>query len=106
MCGSPLLCIDNTLYNVGEPLIIIFQANDRSRVITVEAVNILDSTGTVLESVEDVISLDDNAFAVIFTPPDILFYWQLLGRDQNGYVFSRISDTAFEVSNIDLSLGI
>lgn len=72
---------------------------------TVETVNLVDSTGTVLQTIEDILILGDNAFAANFTPPSVLFYWQILGKYEEEYAFSRISDTAIEVSDIDLMLG-
>jgi hypothetical protein len=89
----------------GQPLIAAFQANDRSSSITIESVNLVDSSGAVLQTFRDILTLGDNAFATHFTPPPVLFYWQILGKDEEGYIFSRISDTAIEVSDIDLALG-
>ena len=88
--------------STGKPLIATFQANDH---VTVETVNLVDSTGTVLQTIEDILILGDNAFATSFTPPSVLFYWQILGKHGEENFFSRISDTAIEVSDIDLMLG-
>ena len=88
--------------SIGNPLIAVFQANDQ---VTVETVNLVDSTGTVLQTIEDILILDDNSFATSFTPPSVLFYWQILGKYGEENAFSRISDTAIEVSDIDLTLG-
>ena len=65
----------------------------------------MDSAGNVLQTIQDILILGDNAFAARFTPPSALFYWQIQGKDEEGYTFSRISDTAIEVSDIDLMLG-
>ena len=91
----------------GQPLIIAFQGSDRSSSITVETVNLVDSYGVLLSKIEtgDVFVLGDNAFAVRITPPSVVFYWQILGKDAAGYTFLRISDTAIEVSTIDMKLG-
>ena len=95
-------------YNVlfsGVPLIAVFQASDTSTTLTVEEINVVDSFGAIHETTSTILSLDGNAFAINFIPPDVPFQWQIVGRDEEGYTFSRISDTAIEVSNIDLSLG-
>ena len=87
----------------GIPLIAAFEANDG---VSVETVNLVDSTGALLQNIQDILNLGDNAFATRFMPPSVFFYWQIVGKDEEGYVFSRISDTAIEVSDIDLMLGI
>ena len=87
----------------GIPLIAAFQANDG---VSVETVNLVDSTGALLQNIQDILNLGDNAFAMRFMPPSILFYWQIVRKDEEGCTFSRISDTAIEVSNIDLMLGM
>ena len=87
----------------GIPLIAAFQANDG---VTIEEVNLVDSTGALLQNIQDILNLGDNAFAMRFMPPSVLFYWQIVGKDEEGCTFSRISDTAIEVSNIDLMLGM
>jgi hypothetical protein len=89
----------------GVPLIAVFQASDTAATLTVEEINVVDSSGTIYEKIADILSLDSNAFAINFIPPDVPFRWQIVGRDEEGYTFSRISDTAIEVSDIDLSLG-
>jgi len=73
--------------------------------VTVERVNLVDSMGTVLKTIEDILILGNNAFATSFTPPSVLFYWQILGKYGEQNAFARISDTAIEVSDIELMLG-
>ena len=92
----------------GKQLAVIFQAlNYKSASLTVDAINLVDPEGTVLQSIDDVVSLGDNMFVGNFTPPAVsTFHWQISGQDEEGYSFSRISDTAIEVSDIDLKLGI
>ena len=92
----------------GKQLAVIFQAlNYKSAPLTVDAINLVDPEGTVLRSIDDVVSLGDNMFVGNFTPPAVsTFHWQISGKDEEGYSFSRISDTAIEVSDIDLKLGI
>ena len=92
--------------SLGQPVIGAFQANDRSASLNVDRVDLVDSDGAVLEAIEEVLVLGGNAFAVRFTPPSVVFYWQITGKDDNGLTFSRISDIAIEVSTIDLTLGI
>ena len=82
----------------------VFQASDTSTSLTVDEINVVDLFG-VCETITDIFLLEGNAFGISFTPPDVPFQWQIVGRDEEGYTFSRISDTAIEVSNIDLSLG-
>ena len=94
--------IDITL---GRPLVAVFQATDLSRSLTIDSVNLVGSDGTILNTIDDVILLDEYSFATSLTPPDVLFYWQILGEDEEGYSFSRIGDAAIEVSRIDLILG-
>ena len=65
----------------------------------------MDSSGTILQNIQDILNIGENAFATRFTPPSVFFYLQIIGKDGDGYTFSRISDTAIEVSNIDLMLG-
>lgn len=89
-------------FSTGKPLTTVFQANDD---VTVETVNLVDSVGTVLQTIQDIVILGDDAFAISFTPPSVLFYWQILGKYGEEYGFSRISNTAIEVSDIDLMLG-
>ena len=86
-------------------MIAVFQASDTSTTLTVEEINVVDSFGAIHETISTILSLEGNAFAINFIPPDVPFQWQIVGRDEEGYTFSRISDTAIEVSNIDLSLG-
>ena len=86
-------------------MIAVFQASDTSTPLTVEEINVVDSFGAIYETTSTILSLEGNAFAINFIPPDVPFQWQIVGRDEEGYTFSRISDTAIEVSNIDLSLG-
>lgn len=86
-------------------MVAIFQASDRSTSLAVETIQLVDSTGTILQSIDDVFVLDDNAFATNFIPPEGSFHWQIVGQDEEGYEFSRISNTAIEVSDIDLTLG-
>ena len=95
----------NVILFSGVPLIIVFQASDMLAALTVEDINIVDSSGTIYETIVDILPLDSNAFAINFIPPDVPFQWQIVGRDEEGYTFSRISDTAIQVSDIDLSLG-
>ena len=91
----------------GQLLIAAFQASDDDASLTVDAINVVDPEGTVLQSIDDVVSLGDNMFVGNFTPPAVsTFHWQISGKDEEGYSFSRISDTAIEVSDIELMLGI
>ena len=92
--------------SLGQPVIGAFQANDRSASLNVDRVDLVDSDGAVLEAIEEVLVLGGNAFAVRFTPPSVVFYWKITGKDDNGLTFSRISDMAIEVSTIDLTLGM
>ena len=89
----------------GVPLIAVFQASDTAATLTVEGINVVDSSGTIYETISNILPLDSNALAINFVPPDVPFQWQIMGRDEEGYTFSRISDTAIQVSDIDLSLG-
>ena len=89
----------------GVPLIAVFQASNTATTLTVEEINVVDSSGTIYETITNILPLDSNAFAINFVPPDVPFQWQIVGRDEEGYTFSRISDTAIQVSDIDLSLG-
>ena len=89
----------------GIPLIAVFQASDTVATLTVEEINVVDSSGTIYETITNILPLDSNAFAINFVPPDVPFQWQIVGRDEEGNTFSRISDTAIQVSDIDLSLG-
>ena len=89
----------------GVPLIAVFQASDTVATLTVEEINVVDSSGTIYETISNILPLDSNAFAINFIPPDVPFQWQIVGRDEEGNTFSRISDTAIQVSDIDLSLG-
>ena len=86
-------------------MIAVFQASDTSASLTVNEINVVDSSGTIYETIVDILSLEGNAFAIDFIPPGVPFQWQIVGRDEEGHNFSRISDTAIEVSDIDLSLG-
>ena len=104
--SSCFLCsLHYTILFSGVPLIAVFQASDTSATLTVEEINVVDSLGIIYETTNTILSLEGNAFAINFIPPDVPFQWQIVGRDGEGYAFSRISDTAIEVSNIDLSLG-
>lgn len=49
----------------GVELIAAFQANDRGKSISVERVNVVDSSGTILVSCQDIFTLGNNAFAII-----------------------------------------
>ena len=91
----------------GVPLFAVFQASDTSASLTLDEIIVMDSSGIIYETItsSDIFLLDSNAFAINFIPPDVSFQWQIVGRDEEGYNFSRISDTTIEVSNIDLSLG-
>ena len=89
----------------GQLLIAAFQASDEDAPLTVDAINLVDPEGTVLQSIDDMLSLGDNMFVGNFTPVST-FHWQISGKDEEGYSFSRISDTAIEVSDIELMLGI
>ena len=89
----------------GVPLIAVFQASDTAATLTVKEINVVDSSGTIYETITNILPLDSNAFAINFVPPDVPFQWQIVGRDEEGYTFSHISDTALQVSDIDLSLG-
>ena len=100
-----ILTVIHINYFAGVPLITVFQASDTVAKLTVEKINIVDSSGTIYETIGDILSLEGSAFAINFIPPDVTFQWQIVGRDEEGYTFSRISDIAIEVSDIDLSLG-
>ena len=89
----------------GVPLIAVLQASDTVTKVTVEEINIVDSSGIIYNTIADILSLEGSAFAINFIPPDVTFQWQIVGRDEEGYTFSRISDIAIEVTDIDLSLG-
>ena len=89
----------------GMPLITVLQASDTVVKLTLQEIKLVDSSGTIYETIADILSLDGNAFAINFIPPDVPFQWQIVGSDEEGNTFSRISDTAIEVSDIDLSLG-
>ena len=86
-------------------MIAIFQANDLSASLSVDSIKLVDSAGTVFQKINDVLFLDDNTFVTHFIPPDTQFHWQIEGRDEKGNNFSRITDIAIEVSDIDLTLG-
>lgn len=86
-------------------MLAIFQGNDRSSSLSVDSIKLVDSAGTVFQKIDDVLFLDDNTFVAYFIPPDKQFNWQIEGKDENGNHFSRITDTAIEVSDIDLTLG-
>ena len=73
--------------------------------LNVEEINLVDSSRTIYKTIDGILPLEGNAFAINFIPPDVPFQWQIVGRDEVGYTFSRISDTAIQVSDIDLSLG-
>lgn len=93
------------LFTSGKPVIAIFQGNDQSASLSVDAIKLVDSAGTVFKKIDDVLFLDDSTFVTYFIPPDKQFHWQIEGKDENGNHFSRITDTAIEVSDIDLTLG-
>ena len=86
-------------------MIAIFQANDPSASLSVDSIKLVDSAGTVFQKLNDVLFLDGNTFVTHFIPPDTQFHWQIEGRDEKGNNFSRITDIAIEVSDIDLTLG-
>ena len=87
-------------------MIAVFQTNDLSVPLTVESIKLVDSSGFMLQTVDDLLVLDDNyTFVTNLIPPEMQFHWQIEGRDENGNNFTRITDIAIEVSDIDLTLG-
>ena len=96
----------STIYS-GVPLTMVFQASDEVTTLTVEEIKLVNSSGYVYKTIVDILSYGDNTFAATnFIPPDVAFQWQIVGKDKEGYRFSRISDTAVGVSDIDLLLGM
>ena len=85
-------------------MVLILRGNDHSRQLSAVKVNLIDISGLV-HNLEEVFDLGDNAFAMTFIPPEVLFYWQITGRDEEGYTFSQISDAGIEVSTADITLG-
>ena len=89
----------------GVPLIAVFQASNTAVTLSVERINLVDLSGTIYETIVDIMPLEGNAFGINFVPPDVPFQWQIVGKDEEGNAYSRISDTSIKVSDIDLSLG-
>ena len=66
----------------------------------------MGTDGTILQSMDDVLSLGVNTFASNFTPPSVPFQWQIVGKDGVGYSFSRTIVAVTECSDIDLKLSM
>ena len=79
-----------------------------SSLINVEKLNIIDSDGKIIESIDSMSNLtriNEGSYVAVFTPLSGLFSLQLQGMDQAGYNFSHFFDTSVEVSSIFLTLS-
>ena len=56
--------------------------------------------------ITNITRLDQNNYVALIFPPSEAFILQVVGRDMNGYIFSRITDISVEVSTIEVSLGM
>ena len=91
-------------YNsAGDTLAAIIAA--RGSDIAVQELNLISSDGADLLSIFNT-TLGENEYLGVFSPPSEPFVLQALGTDNNGLNFSHISDTAVEVSTINLARGM
>ena len=72
---------------------------------TVNALNLVDEDGMLLQSIPNITDLGTNRFAIGFLPPSVTFQLQVFGTDENGYNFLRTSDTSVTVTAINLIMS-
>ena len=93
---------------LGTPIIALFGIESENGVtsVTISMVNIINSEGVKLLSLNNLTKVDSGSYVCVFLPPSETFQMQLVGSDGNGYNYSHIIDTAVEVADISLVLGM
>ena len=91
--------------NVGIPIIVLFEVEPVNIAVTVNALNLINKDGMLLQSIPNIIDLGTNRFAAGFLPPSVTFQFQVFGTDENGYNFLRTSDTSVTVTAINLIMN-
>ena len=91
--------------NVGIPIIILFEVEPVNIAVTINALNLINEDGMLLQSVPNITDLGTNRFGAGFLPPSVTFQIQVFGTDENGYNFLRTSDTSVTVTAINLIMS-
>lgn len=110
--GRPSQGWFNSLYlyksshdSAGQSIVAMLTTEGGGMGVTINTLNLISEDGVILESIDNLIRLDDDTSAGVFEPPAEVFTLQLLGTDANGFPFSYISDASVEVASIDLELS-
>ena len=74
--------------------------------ITLQELSLTGSDGLSILSVDNVTRLRENEYVGVFMPLSSPFLLKVVGRDENGFNYSHVRDTAVELSLINLSLGM
>ena len=74
---------------------------------TVTGINLLSNNGDLVGVAANVSEADENTYVgIIGEVPSDTFIVELLGVDGNGFSFAHISDSAVEVTSINLAFGM
>ena len=90
---------------LGIPIIVLFEVEPVNVNVTVNAMNVINEDGMLLQSISNITNLGANRFAAGFMPPLVTFSFQVSGTDENGYNFLRTSDTSVTVTAINLMIS-
>ena len=73
---------------------------------TVNAVNLINEDGILLQPVSNITNLGNNRYAATYFPPSVTFRFQVLGTDENGYNFLRTSEMSTTATAINLIMSV
>ncbi len=90
---------------IGEPVIILLSLGITDNPVTISGLNVITDDGTHVQPINDIVNVSQSSYAGVFTPPADAFYFQVIGIDSRGYFFSHFTDTAMQVSSVNLILG-
>ena len=93
------------IFNLGIPIVVLFEVKPGNVNVTVSALNLIDEDGFLLESLSNITDLGSNRYGTAFLPPSQTFQLQVLGIDQNGYIILRTSDASIRVTEVSLILS-